>query len=67
MTATAPSDPGPPLRKAYSYLRYSTPEQMRGDSFRRQTALADAYAANRLDWGASAVVEALAALQKLAA
>ena len=30
--------------KAYSYLRFSTPEQMRGDSFRRQTALAEAYA-----------------------
>lgn len=26
--------------KAYSYLRFSTPEQMRGDSFRRQTAMA---------------------------
>lgn len=26
--------------KAYSYLRFSTPEQSRGDSFRRQTALA---------------------------
>lgn len=31
--------------KAYSYLRYSTPEQMRGDSFRRQTELAERYAA----------------------
>src|SRR6266404_1030847 len=31
--------------KAYSYLRFSTPEQSRGDSFRRQTAMADAYAA----------------------
>lgn len=30
--------------KAYSYLRFSTPEQMRGDSFRRQTAMAEAYA-----------------------
>ncbi len=27
-------------RKAYSYLRFSTPEQSRGDSFRRQTTLA---------------------------
>lgn len=27
-------------RKAYSYLRFSTPEQSRGDSFRRQTSLA---------------------------
>lgn len=36
--------------KAYSYLRFSTPEQMRGDSFRRQTALAERYAAtNHLD------------------
>lgn len=30
--------------KAYSYLRFSTPEQSQGDSFRRQTALAEAYA-----------------------
>ncbi len=33
-----------PQTKAYSYLRFSTPEQMRGDSFRRQTAMAEAYA-----------------------
>lgn len=30
--------------KAYSYLRFSTPEQMKGDSFRRQTNLAAEYA-----------------------
>ncbi|MDN7880966.1 recombinase family protein [Burkholderia aenigmatica] len=30
--------------KAYSYLRFSTPEQAQGDSFRRQTAMAEAYA-----------------------
>jgi DNA invertase Pin-like site-specific DNA recombinase len=30
--------------KAYSYLRFSTPEQSKGDSLRRQTALADDYA-----------------------
>lgn len=30
--------------KAYSYLRFSTPEQMKGDSLRRQIALAEAYA-----------------------
>jgi DNA invertase Pin-like site-specific DNA recombinase len=30
--------------KAYSYLRFSTPEQQKGDSFRRQTALAANYA-----------------------
>jgi DNA invertase Pin-like site-specific DNA recombinase len=30
--------------RAYSYLRFSTPEQAKGDSLRRQTALADAYA-----------------------
>jgi DNA invertase Pin-like site-specific DNA recombinase len=35
--------PTPPI-KAYSYLRFSTPEQMRGDSFRRQSAMAEAYA-----------------------
>lgn len=33
--------------KAYSYLRCSTPEQMQGDSFRRQLALAEAYALKR--------------------
>jgi DNA invertase Pin-like site-specific DNA recombinase len=30
--------------KAYSYLRFSTPEQAKGDSLRRQMALADDYA-----------------------
>ena len=30
--------------KAYSYLRFSTPEQQKGDSFRRQLALATGYA-----------------------
>jgi DNA invertase Pin-like site-specific DNA recombinase len=29
---------------AYSYLRFSTPEQMQGDSFRRQTEAAKVYA-----------------------
>ena len=29
--------------KAYSYLRFSTPEQSKGDSFRRQTEMARAY------------------------
>ncbi len=31
--------------KAYSYLRFSTPEQSEGDSFRRQTQMAVTYAA----------------------
>lgn len=31
-------------QRAYSYLRFSTPEQIRGDSFRRQSALAAEYA-----------------------
>lgn len=30
--------------KAYSYLRFSTPEQMRGDSFRRQSDMAQQWA-----------------------
>ncbi|HYI82387.1 MAG TPA: recombinase family protein, partial [Acetobacteraceae bacterium] len=30
--------------QAYSYLRFSTAEQMKGDSFRRQTAMAEEYA-----------------------
>jgi DNA invertase Pin-like site-specific DNA recombinase len=30
--------------KAYSYVRFSTPEQQRGDSFRRQTEAAKVYA-----------------------
>jgi hypothetical protein len=33
-------------RKAYSYQRFSTTEQKTGDSFRRQTALARAYASS---------------------
>ncbi|MFK0385185.1 recombinase family protein [Agrobacterium sp. NPDC090273] len=31
--------------RAYSYVRFSTPDQMRGDSFRRQTEAAARYAA----------------------
>ena len=30
--------------KAYSYIRFSTPEQQNGDSFRRQAELSQAYA-----------------------
>lgn len=30
--------------KAYSYLRFSTPDQLKGDSFRRQTEAANRYA-----------------------
>lgn len=37
-------EPIPAPIKAYSYLRFSTPEQMRGDSFRRQSSMAEAYA-----------------------
>ncbi|MBX7482842.1 recombinase family protein [Qipengyuania qiaonensis] len=33
-----------PTRKAYSYLRFSTPEQRKGDSYRRQQSMAEAYA-----------------------
>lgn len=33
------------MPKAYSYLRFSTPEQMHGDSSRRQTSMALEYAA----------------------
>ena len=32
------------MPKAFSYLRFSTPEQMKGDSYRRQTEAAQAYA-----------------------
>ncbi|MHB2211679.1 recombinase family protein [Methylobacterium sp. CM6257] len=34
----------PKKPKAYSYLRFSTADQAKGDSFRRQTALAEDYA-----------------------
>jgi hypothetical protein len=34
------SSPGP---IAHSYIRFSTPEQAKGDSLRRQTELAEAY------------------------
>lgn len=40
---TMPQDTDQPL--AISYLRFSTPEQEQGDSFRRQTKAADDYAA----------------------
>jgi DNA invertase Pin-like site-specific DNA recombinase len=33
-----------PTPRAYSYVRFSTPEQMRGDSFRRQVQAAERYA-----------------------
>lgn len=33
--------------KAYSYLRFSTPEQQKGDSFRRQAQMAIDYAARK--------------------
>ncbi|WP_081070768.1 recombinase family protein [Burkholderia anthina] len=35
----------PIKRRAYSYLRFSTPEQLKGDSYRRQTTMALEYAA----------------------
>jgi DNA invertase Pin-like site-specific DNA recombinase len=38
---TLPSTAGAP--KAYSYVRFSTPEQAQGDSLRRQTAMASEY------------------------
>jgi DNA invertase Pin-like site-specific DNA recombinase len=44
---SAPVPPRKPARAsptAYSYLRFSTPEQAKGDSLRRQAALAEAYA-----------------------
>ena len=34
----------PNRAKAYSYMRFSTPDQMQGDSFRRQTEAAREYA-----------------------
>jgi DNA invertase Pin-like site-specific DNA recombinase len=41
-TTTRPTAPAP---KAYSYLRFSTPEQLKGDSLRRQLEATRAYAA----------------------
>jgi hypothetical protein len=35
------------MTKVYSYRRFSTPEQLQGDSLRRQTAMAAAWAAAR--------------------
>ena len=32
------------MRRAFSYVRFSHPDQRKGDSFRRQTDLAEAYA-----------------------
>ncbi|AHG47802.1 resolvase [Rhizobium leguminosarum bv. trifolii CB782] len=34
-----------PARKAYSYIRFSTPDQIKGDSARRQISMAESYAA----------------------
>jgi DNA invertase Pin-like site-specific DNA recombinase len=49
ITITAPASGGPttdahPQPKAYSYKRFSTPAQELGDSLRRQTAMAQAWA-----------------------
>jgi DNA invertase Pin-like site-specific DNA recombinase len=47
-----PLDAAAGLPSAYSYIRFSTPEQRKGDSFRRQITLARTYAAEhglRLD------------------
>lgn len=44
MAAIAPSDIPAVRRKAYSYLRFSTPEQSKGNSFDRQLSMAVAYA-----------------------
>jgi len=43
----SPDPTDTPVPKAYSYLRFSTPEQQKGDSFNRQTRLAAEYAARR--------------------
>jgi len=46
LLAEEPAGPAAaPRRQAYSYVRFSTPEQQKGDSFRRQTSMAQAYAA----------------------
>ena len=31
------------MKKAYSYIRYSSPQQAKGDSFRRQLSATQAY------------------------
>ncbi len=66
---------GEPMPKAYSYMRFSTPEQAKGDSKRRQIQQAEEYAAangleldNRLtyrDFGVSAFRGANLAIGKL--
>ena len=48
------------MTKAYSYKRFSTPEQSKGDSLRRQTTLAENYAAkNNLDLDTEFVLDDL--------
>ncbi len=44
MNTVTPTNGNTNRAKAYSYLRFSTPEQERGDSFRRQTEAAQRYA-----------------------
>ncbi|WP_082460428.1 recombinase family protein [Pseudomonas mediterranea] len=44
-TTKATKTKGKPRAKAYSYLRFSSPEQQKGDSFARQTRMALEYAA----------------------
>lgn len=44
MADIANPEPSLPRPKAYSYLRFSTPDQIKGDSFRRQNDAANAYA-----------------------
>ena len=58
MNTPTPTNGNSSRAKAYSYLRFSTPEQERGDSFRRQTEAAQRYAEqNGLDLDDSLTLE----------
>ncbi len=58
MNTPTPTNGNTNRAKAYSYLRFSTPEQERGDSFRRQTDAAQRYAEqNGLDLDDSLTLE----------
>lgn len=44
MKKTMSAKSAPAIRKAYSYVRFSSPEQLKGDSLRRQLSLSAGYA-----------------------
>jgi DNA invertase Pin-like site-specific DNA recombinase len=53
------------MKKAYSYIRYSSPQQAKGDSFRRQFSATQAYCdKNRYELASEALKSILSQLNE---